>query len=133
MAIRHIAIIIVVTVVVAVVATTVYVVDAYLPPHNPPWPPTYNITESLITMQCNSSGYSNGDRAAQFGIVSYDWSNAKAQWAKSRPMDCEEKLSEQTERLVGAKRKKSGSNGNSSNSHVFEYRNLIKAAVVFDC
>ena len=29
------------------------VVVAYLPPQNPPWPPTYNFLDSLIGMQCN--------------------------------------------------------------------------------
>jgi len=99
-------------------------VEAYLPPQNPPWPPTYNVTESLITMQKNSSGWSSIERALDFGIVSYDWSNNKAQWAKSRPMDCEERLSEQAERLVAARREKPG---DGTNSHVFLYRNLVKA------
>lgn len=91
-------------------------VDGYLPPQNPPWPPTYNMSESLITMQCNSSGLSNPFRGAQFGIVSYDWSNAKAQWATSKPMDCEERLVEQAvmTKEAGAK-------------HVFVYRNIVKA------
>lgn len=102
-------------------------VEAYLPPHNPPWPPTYNLSESLVTMQCNSSGYSDVDRASQFGIVSYDWSNAKAQWAKGRPMDCEERLLEQAERLVAAKNRKGSDANGSANSHVFVYRNIVKA------
>ncbi len=94
--------------------------DAYLHPHNPPWPPTYNVTESLISMQCNSSGFSNVGRATQFGIVSYDWSNAKEEWAKSKPMDCEEKLSEQARKLASAR-------GNDGNTHIFVYRNIVKA------
>jgi hypothetical protein len=36
---------------------------------------------STITMACNSSGWFNATIGAQFGITSYDWSNAKAQWA----------------------------------------------------
>ncbi len=67
-------------------------------------------------MQCNSSGLSSPFRGAQFGIVSYDWSNAKAQWAASRPMDCEERLVEQA-----VKTKQAGA------KHVFVYRNLVKA------
>ena len=63
-------------VVLLAVALAIAVATAYLPPQNPPWPPTYNVTESLITMQCNSSGFSNISRALEFGIVSYDWSNA---------------------------------------------------------
>lgn len=91
-------------------------VDGYLPPQNPPWPPTYKMSESLITMQCNSSGFSSPSRGAQFGIVSYDWSNAKAQWAATKPMDCEERLVEQAVRSKTAGVK-----------HVFVYRNLVKA------
>ncbi len=34
----------------------------------------------------------NASLGAQFGIVSYDWSNAKAQWAVARPMDCDDRL-----------------------------------------
>jgi hypothetical protein len=50
--------------------------------------------------------------------VSYDWSNAKAQWAASKPMDCEERLLQQatmTKQLNPA-------------SHVFVYRNVVKAS-----
>ena len=48
-----------------------------IPSTVPPWPPTYNMSMSTLTMTCNSSGWSNAARGAQFGIVSYDWSNAK--------------------------------------------------------
>ena len=68
-------------------------------------------------MQMNSSGWSNPARGAQFGIASYDWSNAKAQWAAQKPMDCEERLLEQammTKKL-------------NADSNVFVYRNLVKA------
>jgi hypothetical protein len=50
---------------------------------------------STLVMTCNGSGWSNPQRGAQFGIVSYDWSNAKAQWAAAKPMDCEERLLQQ--------------------------------------
>merc|ERR1712194_419855 len=32
-------------------------------------------------MQLNGSGWSSPERGAEFGIISYDWSNAKTQWA----------------------------------------------------
>lgn len=67
-------------------------------------------------MQCNSSGFSSPSRGAEFGIVSYDWSNAKALWAKGRPMNCEELLVEQAQ-----KTKKAGG------KHTFVYRNIVKA------
>ena len=33
--------------------------------------------------------------AAQWGVVDFDWSNAKRLWANTKPMDCEERLVEQ--------------------------------------
>lgn len=67
-------------------------VIAFLPPQNPQWPAQYNLNASTITMACNSSGWYDPTLGAQFGIVSYDWSNSKAQWAVARPMDCSERL-----------------------------------------
>jgi hypothetical protein len=84
---------------------------------NPPWLPTYQLLHgSLITMQANSSGFSSPVRGSEFGIVSYDWSNAKDIWAKQKPMNCEELLTEQAEqtKLRGTE-------------HVFVYRNIVKA------
>jgi hypothetical protein len=72
--------------------------------------------ESTISMQCNGSGWSNATRGSEFGIVSYDWSNAKAQWAATKPMDCEERL------LTQAQMTKA-----SGGKHVFVYRNIVKA------
>lgn len=68
-------------------------------------------------MQCNGSGWSSPERGAEFGIISYDWSNAKAQWAAAKPMDSEDRLRRQAE-MTKAK---------NPNSHVFVYRNLVKA------
>jgi len=98
-------------------------VKAVLPPQNPPWPPTYNMHESLITMQNNSSGFSSPHRGAEFGIVSYDWSNAKALWAADKPMSCEELL------LMQAVATKQAADGctKKKNVHVFVYRNIVKA------
>ena len=113
------------------IAAPVWFAEAYLPPHNPPWPPSYGVTESLLTMQCNSSGYSDVRRGAEFGIVSYDWSNAKAQWAKQAPMDCEERLFEQARRLDEARRRhrthNNNNTNNNTNTHTFVYRNIVKA------
>jgi hypothetical protein len=114
--------------------SVVTVASAYALP--PPWSPTYNTTESLITMQCNSSGYSNPNRGSEFGIVSYDWSNAKRFWSQNQPMDCEEKLIEQVEILATAiatasKKKEEGGNNNNNtnpnNKRIFIYRNIVKA------
>ena len=73
-------------------------------------------------MQCNSSGLSNATRGAQFGILSYDWSNNKKEWAAAAPMDCEEELLAQAESTKKAAEATPG-----SNTHVFVYRNVVKA------
>ena len=110
-------------------APGVTIASAYAFP--PPWSPTYNTTESLITMQCNSSGYSDPHRGSEFGIVSYDWSNAKRFWAQNQPMDCEEKLIQQVELLAVANKKeeRTGNNNNINpyNKRIFIYRNIVKA------
>ena len=72
---------------------------------------------STLVMTCNSSGFSNPERGAQFGVVSYDWSNAKSIWAANKPMDCEELLLEQATRTKKL----------NPDTHVFVYRNLVKA------
>lgn len=88
-----------------------------LPPTVPShWKPTYSMAKSTISMQCNSSGWSSEARGATFGIVSYDWSNAKAQWAAVKPMDCEERLLEQARMTKHA-----------GGEHVWVYRNIVKA------
>lgn len=92
-------------------------VSAYLSSHNPPWSPTYDMLESLISMQCNHSGFSSPTRGAEFGIISYDWSNAKALWAQTKPMSCEELLIDQVEKT----------NAVSGRSRIFIYRNIVKA------
>ena len=38
--------------------------------------------------------------AAAYGIVVYDWSNAKDLWANARPMTCEEALTEQAKMVM---------------------------------
>jgi hypothetical protein len=72
-------------------------------------------------MQCNGSGWSSPERGATFGIVSYDWSNAKAQWAAAKPMDCEDRL--QTQARMTKKQ--------NPDSHVFVYRNVVKVISQF--
>jgi hypothetical protein len=95
--------------------------DGFLPPCNPPWPPSYNINDSLITMQVNLSGLSSPRRGAEFGIVSYDWSNMKDIWAASKPMTCEELMVEQ----AVATKEAAGLVPN--NPKIFVYRNIVKA------
>lgn len=50
--------------------------------------------------------------------MSYDWSNAKAQWAAATPMDCEERLLKQAEMTKTSSKNR---------TKVFVYRNVVKA------
>ncbi len=61
------------------------------PPLLPPWPPTYNMSLSTIIMPCNYTGLFDTSFSSRFGIVDYDWSNSKLQWANQKPMDPEAK------------------------------------------
>ena len=49
--------------------------------------------------------------------MSYDWSNAKVEWAAAKPMDCEQRLQTQA-RMTKAR---------NADTHVFVYRNVVKA------
>lgn len=83
----------------------------------PRFPPTYNMTRSTIIQPCNDSGYFDPVQAGRYGIIDFDWSNAKALWANTKPMDCEERL------LVQAAMVKAVN----PDTKVFVYRNLVKA------
>ena len=52
-----------------------------------------------------------------WGIVDFDWSNAKKVWAAAKPMNCEEMLVEQVKQTTAA----------SPGTTVWVYRNGIKA------
>jgi hypothetical protein len=48
-------------------------VTAFLPFQNPPWPVSYAMNQSTLSMACNSSsGWFDVDLASQIGIVSFD-------------------------------------------------------------
>ena len=69
----------------------------------PPWPPTYDMAASAITTLCNSTekppAWLDPDAFAPWGVVDVDWSNARSFWTKAQPMDCEEQLVTQAEKL----------------------------------
>jgi len=57
---------------------------------------------STILYACNASGFHDVQKAIQFGVVVYDWSNAKAIWVDSHPMNDEELLTKQAEMVLAA-------------------------------
>ena len=64
---------------------------------HPKWKPTWDMMRSTVLYTCNNSGFHNVDHAVKFGLVVYDWSNAKALWANTKPMDDQERLNIQAE------------------------------------
>ena len=86
-------------------------------PTVPPYPVSYQMNRSTIIMPCNESGFTDPLSTRGWAIVDFDWSNAKEEWAKAKPMDCEERLVEQVRRTTVA----------SPGTTVWVYRNGIKA------
>ena len=68
-------------------------------------------------MPCNHSGLANASFFSRFGIVDFDWSNAKLEWANQHPMDCEERLVKQAQMVKAV----------NPTAKVWVYRNLVKA------
>lgn len=83
----------------------------------PRFEPTYNMTRSTIVMPCNDSGFFDVSLTARFGVVDYDWSNAKNHYVNQKPMTCEEDLIAQAAMVKAA----------NPEQKVFIYRNLVKA------
>ena len=79
----------------------------------PRWAPTYNMTMSSASMVCNITQQFDPAVAAGFGIADFDWSNQKAQWAISKPMDCEERMVSQAQAVKALNK----------DTHVMVYRN----------
>eukprot|EP01048_Picozoa_sp_COSAG05_P016543 COSAG05_NODE_2141_length_3486_cov_4.423679_3_plen_471_part_00 len=88
----------------------------------PRMPPTWQLNRSTIIMPCNYTGFTSPTSTAGWGIVDFDWSNAKGKgtadgWAKHKPMDCAEMLHQQVAMTTAA----------SPDTTVWVYRNSIKA------
>ena len=64
-----------------------------------------------------------GITQAKFGLVDYDWSNAKKTWANQSPMDADGMLVKQAARNKAA----------NPSAKVFVYRNIVKALVRHVC
>eukprot|EP00040_Diaphanoeca_grandis_P027318 m.155154 g.155154 ORF g.155154 m.155154 type:complete len:642 (-) comp30927_c0_seq1:241-2166(-) len=88
----------------------------------PSWKPTWHMRNSTVLYTCNNSGMHNVTHANQFGIVVYDWSNAKAIWANAHPMTSEELITKQAEMVYA---QDPGLPGYAP--RVWAYRNTIKA------
>lgn len=83
----------------------------------PDWTPTWNLPLSTFLMPCNFTGYTDQAVLQGWGLIDFDWSNAKGPWSNAKPMDCEERLITQAELAKVA----------NPDSKVFVYRNLVKA------
>mmetsp|Transcript_51139 Transcript_51139/g.144038 ORF Transcript_51139/g.144038 Transcript_51139/m.144038 type:complete len:438 (-) Transcript_51139:73-1386(-) len=88
-------------------------------PRLPRWPPTYDMRRSTILMPCNYSGWHSVDEALRYGLVSYDWANARDLWARHSPVDDAALLTAQADRVVSA--------DPGGQTRVGVYRNAIKA------
>jgi hypothetical protein len=63
----------------------------------PSWTPQWGMRNSTVLYTCNNSGMHNVDVANLYGVVVYDWSNAKDIWANAHPMNSEELITAQAE------------------------------------
>jgi hypothetical protein len=88
----------------------------------PTWKPTWGMRNSTVLYTCNNTGFHNVTLANQYGVVVYDWSNAKDLWANAHPMSSEELITAQAEMVYAAD---SGVPGYMP--RVWAYRNTIKA------
>ena len=67
----------------------------------PPFPPEWRLNASTIILTGNISGWTDTAAAAKYGIVGFDWNNAKPTWKKPDANDstCEATLLEQARRV----------------------------------
>ena len=91
----------------------------------PKWKPTYLMNESTSMQVCNFSGYQDPATVAKWGLVDFDWENARGDgtasggWAHAKPMDCEERMAKQVKMQLAAYP--------DSKSKYMIYRNFVKA------
>jgi len=83
----------------------------------PKYAPTYDMKLSTAFMPCNDSGFLEPEISKGWGLIDFDWSNAKRDWTLAKPMDCEERLVEQAAIVKSVNPK----------AKVWVYRNLVKA------
>ena len=75
------------------------------------------MNRSTFLMACNNTGLFSTEFSSKWGIVDYDWSNAKRIWIDHSPMDCDTLLVEQAAR----------NKAHNPTTKVFVYRNIVKA------
>jgi hypothetical protein len=67
----------------------------------PGWAPTYDMKLSTVIQPCDNnelmSSGPNWPTIRSFGLIDIDWSNSKAEWINTKPMQCEENLLKQAE------------------------------------
>ena len=61
----------------------------------PKWAPTWNMQRSTILQTCNDTGMHSVSEAVKYGVMVYDWSNAKDIWCNAHPMSDQELLTKQ--------------------------------------
>ena len=101
----------------------------------PSFPPTWNMSLSTIIMPCNDTGFMGmQDVIGRYGIVDYDWSNAKQVWVNAHPMNADEMLLQQAiiSKAAACPDTCGGSDGCPYKNacplaKVWVYRNLVKA------
>mmetsp|Transcript_9606 Transcript_9606/g.29092 ORF Transcript_9606/g.29092 Transcript_9606/m.29092 type:complete len:392 (+) Transcript_9606:177-1352(+) len=87
-----------------------------------PYKQTWLMNLSTIIQPCNDSGYTDPTSTRGWGIVDFDWSNAKGTgtadgWCKHKPMDDEEMLFKQVQMTTAA----------TPGTTVWVYRNTVYA------
>ena len=68
----------------------------------PGWKPTWDMKRSTVLYTCNNTGMHDVSHALEYGTVVYDWSNAKLIWANDHPMQSQEFLTSQADRVLAA-------------------------------
>jgi len=99
------------------IATSVTLLFVLVQGQLPNAKPTYQMNLSTIIMPCNYTGFTDPSTTKGWGVIDFDWSNAKAFWAQAKPMDCSELLAKQVEMTTAAH----------PETKVWVYRNSIKA------
>eukprot|EP01088_Endostelium_zonatum_P009664 TRINITY_DN2294_c0_g1_i1.p1 TRINITY_DN2294_c0_g1~~TRINITY_DN2294_c0_g1_i1.p1 ORF type:complete len:424 (+),score=76.26 TRINITY_DN2294_c0_g1_i1:67-1338(+) len=98
---------------IVVLTTLIHFTVSQIPNH----PPTWQMNLSTIIMPCNEQGFTDPSSTKGWGLIDFDWSNAKQIWAKSKPMNCAELLLQQVQMTTDA----------SPGTTTWVYRNSIKA------